>query len=104
MMLQDDASPSLPHGFDELSSTSHLELEGTEGSSLGKDFPTQKKSSEKHRHLSSSSNKDEIKSQIFRDFSETGLSRQPPLPALEIPPLPVDKEKRPPSPPVDPHY
>ena len=104
MMLQDDASPSLPHGFDELSSTSHLELEGTEGSSLGKDFPTQKKSSEKHRHLSSSSNKDEIKSQIFRDFSETGSSRQPPLPALETPPLPVDKEKRPPSPPVDPQY
>ena len=110
MMLQDDASPSLPHGFDEASSSSQLlELEGTEtpmDSFQSNDFPIQKKAVEKRHRVSStsSSTKDEIKSQIYQDSVDTAISRQPPLPIGDVPPLPQDKEKRPPSPPCEPQY
>ena len=107
MMLQDDASPSLPHGFDVASSaSSYLESENQTEAPPNlletKDCPSQRKTVEKHNIPSSSANKDEVKSQKHINSSETVLSNQPPLPGLEIPPLPVDKEKRPPSPPVDP--
>ena len=96
MMLQDDASPSLPHGF-EFGTSSNQESDQQENTNDldNKDNHFNKKIKNQSQSYLEDGDVDQ------NNALENKSSNPPPLPITDLPPLPIDKEKRPPSPPVD---
>lgn len=96
MMLQDDASPSLPHGF-EFATSSHQDSDQPE---IINDLDNKANPFDKKIKTQSPSYLED--GDLHQNNAiENKSSNPPPLPIIDLPPLPVDKEKRPPSPPVD---
>ena len=97
MLLQDDASPSLPHGFDVDTTTTENEL-------MDMDNDASLENENRHTNiLDKETYSKECDTTETRNLRENNLATQPPLPITKLPPLPVDSEKRPPSPPLDRH-
>ena len=97
MLLQDDASPSLPHGFDVDTTTTENEL-------MDMDNDASLENENRHTNiLDKETYSKECDTTETRKLRENNLATQPPLPITKLPPLPADNEKRPPSPPLDRH-
>ena len=83
MLFQDDVSTSLPHGYDSVRQ-SHQNTKCYQKQTTGQNCL---------ENINTESQRPQI-------FSCTANTPNPPLPSIDLPPLPVDSEPRPPSPPA----